>query len=169
MIDKTTMLNKLMNVSKEESDLLEWCFLTLDENEIEACLNDAKEIAATELRQDHAANLLTATFVKVIVRCLRWAQLQQQRGGSNPDLRDPLESGVVQQVQNEVQETLLLHAPLTWTDERLDRIEQQVLDHTRLLMETLNTNELRSADFRTEVAKAVAETKRLIRAGGVRS
>jgi hypothetical protein len=79
MIDETMLLNKLMNVSDEESDLLEWCFFTLDEHQIASCLDEAKVIAAAELRADDAASLLTAVFVKVIVRALRWARLERER------------------------------------------------------------------------------------------
>jgi hypothetical protein len=82
MVDETMMLTKLLNVSDEESDLLEWCFFKLDEQQIESCLNDAKVIAAAEIRADDAAILLTAMFVKVIVRGIRWARLQRKRGES---------------------------------------------------------------------------------------
>ena len=82
MVDEKRLLNKLMKVSDEESDLLEWCFFTLNESEIASCLNDAKVIAAAEIRADNASVLLTGLFVKIIIRCLRWTRLERQREGS---------------------------------------------------------------------------------------
>jgi hypothetical protein len=82
MIDEKQLMNKMMAMSDEESDLLEWCFFTLDEQQIASCLNEAKVIAAEELRADDAASLLTSMFVKVIVRALRWTRLERVREGS---------------------------------------------------------------------------------------
>ena len=82
--------------------------------------------------------------------------------------RTEIEADILQQVQNEIEEVLLLHAPTTWADERLEAIEQKVLDHTRLVMEALSTNELRSPGaLRTHIAQAVADAKRIIRQGGL--
>jgi hypothetical protein len=80
--------------------------------------------------------------------------------------RDEIESDIVQQVRNEIQEVLLLHAPPTWPDDRLDDIEKQVLDHTRLVLDALSANELQSAGaLQSHIVQAVAEVKRLIRTG----
>jgi hypothetical protein len=77
--------------------------------------------------------------------------------------RDQLESDIVQQVQNEVDDTLLMHAPTTWSDERLDGIEKQVLDHTQLVLDALSTSELQSQGaLKTHIVHAIAETKRMI-------
>jgi hypothetical protein len=81
--------------------------------------------------------------------------------------REQLEKDIVQQVRNEVQEVLLLHAPPTWPDDRLDDIEKQVLDHTRLVLDALSANELQSAGaLQNHIFQAIAETKRVIRMGG---
>jgi len=78
--------------------------------------------------------------------------------------RAKIESDFVQQVRNEVQEALLHHAPLKWPDERLEVIEDKVLDNTKMVLAGLSTNELRSPGaLRTHIAQAVADTKRHIR------
>jgi len=107
---------------------------------------------------------------KLLLRGLRWARLERQRDESKlEDRRNQFAFDILQQVKNEVQETLLLHAPTTWPDERLDLIEQQVMDRTRLTLDTLNIDEIQSADaFQFVMTKAVAKTKHLIRVGGVR-
>jgi hypothetical protein len=78
MIDEKQLLDKIMNVSDDEDDVLEWCFFVLTEPEIAACLEKAKQTAAAELRADDPATLLTAVFVKIIVRALRWARLERR-------------------------------------------------------------------------------------------
>ena len=84
--------------------------------------------------------------------------------------REQLESDIVQQVQNEVDDTLLMHAPTTWSDERLDEIEENILDHTRLVLDTLSTDELRSPGaLQYHIVLATAQTKRIIRMGRVGS
>jgi hypothetical protein len=81
--------------------------------------------------------------------------------------RDPRyksESDILHQVRNEVQDALLRHAPLKWPDECLEVIEEKVLDHTKMILAALSTNELRSPGaLRTHITQAVAQTKRLIR------
>jgi len=69
----------MMNVTDEEDDLLQWCFLVLDEEQIESCRNDAKVSAAAEIRADDAAVLLTCLFSRVIVRSLRWIRAERER------------------------------------------------------------------------------------------
>jgi hypothetical protein len=82
-------------------------------------------------------------------------------------VRDQLESDIIQQVRNEVQETLLLHAPDLWADERLDVIEQKVLDNTRIVLASLSIDGLRSPGaLQNRIVHALTETKRLIRGGG---
>jgi hypothetical protein len=82
--------------------------------------------------------------------------------------RDQLESDILNQVRNEIDDALLLHAPTRWPDERLDEIEQQVLDHTGLVLATLSTTELQSQGaLQNHIVLAVAETKRMIRMGRV--
>ncbi len=81
--------------------------------------------------------------------------------------RSEMESDILHQVRNAAQEVLLHHAPLKWPDERLEVIEEIVLDHTKIDLAALSTNELRSPGaLRTYIAQAVADTKRLIRNGG---
>lgn len=84
MIDETLLLEKLLRVTEEEDDLLQWCFLSLAEHEIAACLKQAREVAVAEIRADDASALLTQMFVKVIVRTLRWTRLERQRAASKP-------------------------------------------------------------------------------------
>ena len=80
--------------------------------------------------------------------------------------RKTIESDILQQVRNEVQEALLHHASLKWPDRRLVAIEDKVLDNTKMALAALSTDTLRSAGaLRTHIAEAVAQTKRLIRAG----
>lgn len=64
---------------------------------------------------------------------------------------------VVAQVSNEIQDTLLHHAPDDWPEETLDEIEQRVLDHTHRLIDL----KPRWA-AQKHIAWAVDETKRLI-------
>ena len=76
-IDKTELLKILMNVSPDEDVILESCFRTLDETTIAACLAKANAIAVDKLRAEEASALLTATFANVIIRGVRWVQLQR--------------------------------------------------------------------------------------------
>jgi hypothetical protein len=55
MIDEKQLLDKMMTVSDEEDDLLQWCFFVLDEQQIASCLDRAKVLAAAEIRADHPA------------------------------------------------------------------------------------------------------------------
>lgn len=82
--------------------------------------------------------------------------------------RGEIEADIVQQVQNEIQEAILHHAPESWTPENRDAVQETILDHTRLVLDALRTNELQSAGaLRSHIAQAIADTKRLIRQGGV--
>jgi hypothetical protein len=78
--------------------------------------------------------------------------------------RDQLESDIVQQVRNEVDDALLQYAPTTWSEERLDEIEKHVLNHTQLVLDALSTSELQSQGaLQTHICHAIAEAKRIIR------
>jgi hypothetical protein len=96
MIDEKLLLNILLNVSDEENDVLEWCFSTLDEQQIASCLDQAKKTAATEIRADDPATLLTSLFVKIIVRCLRWTRLERQRERSKIAVEQASKDGPLQ-------------------------------------------------------------------------
>jgi len=77
--------------------------------------------------------------------------------------RGEIEADIVQQAQNEIDDVLLLQAPTTWSDERLDQIEMLVLDGTRTSVAGSTIEELRSGGaLRTHITQAVAETRSLI-------
>jgi hypothetical protein len=77
--------------------------------------------------------------------------------------RERSESDVLQQVQNEIDDALLLHAPDDWTDEQLGQIETIVLDHTRSLLHDLSIDELRTeVVLKKHIDGAFAETMKLI-------
>jgi len=79
-------------------------------------------------------------------------------------LRPQNAEDIIQQVQRQVEDTLLHHAPLRWPDEELDAIEETVLAHTRLVLESLSAKQIRSAAaLDDQIRQAVAETKRLIK------
>jgi hypothetical protein len=70
---------------------------------------------------------------------------------------------IVQQIRNEVDDTLLIHAPDEWPDEELDDIEAKVLDQTRVALEALSAKEIQSpGTLDRHIAQAVTEAKRLI-------
>ncbi len=80
--------------------------------------------------------------------------------------RDQIEADIIQQVGNATEEALLLHAPVNWPNERLDEIEEEVLAHTRLVLDSLSASELQSEGaLAAHIDQAVAETRRLIRSG----
>jgi hypothetical protein len=77
--------------------------------------------------------------------------------------RKEFTADIIQQVQNEVQNTLLHSAPLEWKDEELEQIEEQVLDHTRIVLDALSIGELQSRGaLDRHIEQANAETMRLI-------
>jgi hypothetical protein len=77
--------------------------------------------------------------------------------------REQTEANIIQQIQNEVQETLLHHAPAHWRDQQLDRIEAEILGDSRSALASLSAQELVSPDtLKRYVELAVAETKRRI-------
>jgi hypothetical protein len=84
--------------------------------------------------------------------------------------REQIESDILHQVRNEIQEALLRHASASWPDERLDEIEEEVLAHIRLVVESLSDSELKSSGASAKhLDQAVAEKMRLIRSGARRS
>ena len=88
---------------------------------------------------------------------------------TNTNTGEQFEADIVQQIRNEVQETLLLHDPAKWTDEKDEAVEKSVLDHSRLVLAALSTAELQSAGaLQRHISQAIAETKRVIRQGGAR-
>jgi len=77
--------------------------------------------------------------------------------------REQWESDVVQQVRNEVQETILLHSPGNWSNEQCEKIEESIMAHTKNVVSALATSELMSADaLKDQIETAVAKTKLLI-------
>jgi hypothetical protein len=77
--------------------------------------------------------------------------------------RESFEADVVQQVRSEVQETILIHAPATWSDQQCEEIEENIMAHTKNVVSGLPTSELMSADALQHVIEtAVAKTKLLI-------
>lgn len=84
--------------------------------------------------------------------------------------RHEIESEIIQQVREEVQQAILLHAPQSWKQDRREAVEESVLAETRVILDALSTNELGSTGaLRTHIGRAIAETKRLIRQGGVKT
>ena len=77
--------------------------------------------------------------------------------------RDELTADILQQIANEVQETLLFNAPKGWPTERLEEIEEEIVAHSRHVLDALTIQELSSAGaLRVHIGGAVAETKRLV-------
>ncbi len=76
-IDADKLLNVLLDVGDKDHALLQWAFHTLDQDKITASLAKAKKIAAAELEQEDAAQLLTGAFVRTMLRGVRWARLEQ--------------------------------------------------------------------------------------------
>ena len=76
--------------------------------------------------------------------------------------RQSIEADLIQQVANEIEDTLILHAPDHWPDETCDEIERQVLDQTRTNMTAQTTSELQlPGTLRQHISTAVETTKRL--------
>ena len=68
----------------------------------------------------------------------------------------------MQQIRNEIQHTLLLHAPERWTDERLDEVEQIVMGATRRRLGDLSLRQLfASGTTGQQIWVAVSHTKEL--------
>ncbi len=83
--------------------------------------------------------------------------------------RSEIEADIVQQVREEVQEAILLHAPKSWKQERREAVEESVLAESRMILDALSTKELVSTGaLLSHIGRAIDETKRLIRQGGVR-
>jgi hypothetical protein len=93
---------------------------------------------------------------------------------SNPEpeaaSRHEIESDILQRVREEVQEAILVHAPQSWKQDRREAVEENVLAETRMILDALSTKELGSTGaLRTHIGRAIDETKRLIRQGGVKT
>jgi hypothetical protein len=84
--------------------------------------------------------------------------------------RGDIEEDILEQVGNEIQETIFLHAPQSWSQKKRDALEESVLAETRMILDSLSTTELQSAGaLRMHIGRVIAETKRLIHQGGVRT
>ena len=80
--------------------------------------------------------------------------------------RESIESDVLQQVRNYVQETILLNATPDWSDEQCEDFEENIMAHTKAIVSALTTQELNSTPaLQQHICGAVAETKRLIHGG----
>jgi hypothetical protein len=86
---------------------------------------------------------------------------------NQPTTRAELESDVLDQITGEVRQAILFHSPQSWTQKSRDAVEASVLDHSRLVLDALSTQELQSEGaLQSHIAQAVADTKRIIRQGG---
>jgi hypothetical protein len=95
-------------------------------------------------------------------------KLEQDAIVTKGDSRDQIESDIIHQVRNEIQQTILLHVPDSWSDDRCDAVEESALDHTRHVLAALSNSEVQSAGaLQIHIAQAIAETKSIIRTGGV--
>jgi hypothetical protein len=82
--------------------------------------------------------------------------------------RGDIEDDILEQVGNEIQEAILLHAPESWSQEKRDAIEESVLAETQMILDALSTTELQSdAALQRHIGRVIAETRRLIHQGGV--
>jgi hypothetical protein len=83
--------------------------------------------------------------------------------------RGDIETDIIEQLQNEIQEIILHHAPESWSQEHREAIEESILDHSRMVLGALSSNELQSESaLQRHIAQAIAGTKSLIHRGGVR-
>lgn len=95
---------------------------------------------------------------------------QSDHAGTTSVSRSEFESDILQQVRCEVQETILLTAPKSWSREKCEAVEQSVLAETQMILDALSSTELQSAGaLRMHIGRAIAETKRLVHQGGVRT
>lgn len=76
-LNKETLLKRLMTVTDAEDHILKWAFVTLNTDEVESCLSEAKQITAVELRADDAHRLLVGVFLRVIVSAVRWGRTER--------------------------------------------------------------------------------------------
>jgi hypothetical protein len=80
-----------------------------------------------------------------------------------PGTRETITAYIAQMVKNEVQRTLLLHAPERMPDERLDEIEEEVVRLTKERLERLSIENLSSPKrLGMEIWIAEGDTKDLI-------
>ena len=76
-INEKILLTEIMRWSDEEHTALEWCFHSLDLDQINECRRKAREIAAKQIETENAATVLTNVFAAVLVRTARWVRLQR--------------------------------------------------------------------------------------------
>lgn len=97
-------------------------------------------------------------------------QLNHQQLEATAPSRSEIESDILQHVRNEIQEAIHLYTPESWSQERREAVEESALADTRMILDALSINELQSAGaLRTHIGRSIAETKRLIHQGGVRT
>lgn len=77
--------------------------------------------------------------------------------------RRKIESDILDQVRNAIGDTLLLHAPESWADSRLNQIEKLVLKSAKTNLTASTDDELRSnTALERAITLAVGETRSLI-------
>ena len=76
-IDNTKLLEQIMRWTDEEHTVLEWCFRSLNLDQINECRCKAREKAAIDIQAEDAATALTNVLTAVFVRTVRWARLQR--------------------------------------------------------------------------------------------
>jgi hypothetical protein len=141
-------------MAEKEAATLDRCYAVLTEENDEKWYKSAKR--------------LTRLFGKIIARNLRAGRAvlktkAEETAVRNAAIRSGFESDLMQQVRNEVQDTILFHAPQNWSDERCEDVENTVMNETRTVVSALSTQELRSSTaLQHNINTAVAETmKRL--------
>lgn len=76
-----------MKVTAQEQETLDWCVLALTDEQIAECEAEANEIAAIELHQAEAAELLVRTLAQIQIRNVR-AEMNGKTAESEPDEED---------------------------------------------------------------------------------
>lgn len=173
-------MNIQLKMTPEELDTIALCLRHLTEEQIAQCNEAAKQAVVAALRDENYADLLVYTCVPLMLRHLRKARMENtlrtdkagvggkrmavtEQKTDDTTVRGDIEADVVQQVANEVQETILRHAPETWSNERCEEVEEAVLSHTRSVISALTADELRSsAALHHHIEAAIAETKAVL-------
>jgi hypothetical protein len=108
-----------------------------------------------------AAERLTKDLGRIVARNLRAGQGAAKPHSSDLGKRQEIEADLLQQVRNEVEDAILLYAPLRWSDERCEEVEEDVMTGTKTAVSASSTQELRSTQaLQHHIKTAVAETKR---------
>jgi hypothetical protein len=77
--------------------------------------------------------------------------------------RDTLTAGIIEQVRNAIQEELAF-APQSLTDQSREEIENEVLTHSRMVVDALSTEEMTSEGaLLSHIANARCDTVRYMR------